>query len=85
MVEIHDTSKKVTLYRAPSLTLASPGEWLNVYIFEISFAFVVEGRFSLPACVCSVNVCTHSDFLKSQILTVVSPLVVANLDPLKTK
>jgi len=36
-----------------------------------------------PACVWSVKVWTHSALEKSQILTVVSPLDVANFVPLK--
>lgn len=38
-----------------------------------------------PACVWSVKVCTHSALEKSQIFTVVSPLEVTNLEPLKKK
>ena len=38
----------------------------------------------LPACVCSVNVCTHSALEKSHSFTVVSPLTVARRAPLFT-
>lgn len=38
---------------------------------------------TVPAWVWSVKVCTHSALEKSQIFTVVSPLDVTNLEPLK--
>ncbi len=51
----------------------------------ISFCNATSGGMCAPGLLCSVKVCTHSERLKSQILTVASPLLVTSFPPLQAQ